>query len=160
MLDIRQANTEDIELIFQWTLQLHHHEDDGELKAHADFPVHLKQWLSGQLEDTGNLCLIAEVDAQPIGFILASSIINDNGFLESPAKGIIQLLWINEDHRKQHIADTLVSEIEQCFISVGIGYIECNYTSHNNLAKSFWDKQGYLQRTVTARKMLKLPDSN
>jgi len=154
ILDIRQATIDDLELLTQWTALLHRHEDDGVLKMHQHFLINLNKWLQAELNNSNNLFLIALSNGEPAGFIFSASVINDNGFLESTLKGIVHLLWVDESFRKLNIAATLLDEVEKCLASIGISYVECNYTANNQLAKSFWDKKHYKQSSITARKIL------
>ncbi len=154
MLTIEQANNDDLTTILNWTIQLHQHEDDGKLKSHIEFETHLSKWLKLEINNPNCLYLIGKIGGIPVGFIGAASIINDNGFLENPIKGVIQLLWVEPKHRQKHVALELVEEIEHCFREMGIHYVECTYTTSNQLAKSFWSKQGYIENSTTARKFI------
>ena len=153
-INTRQATINDLDIIAQYTFKLHQHEDDRIIAPHVDFLSNLKMWLSAELNNSRSLFLIAELDTIPIGFIGATSIINDNGFLANPIKGVIQLLWVEENYRKNRIAKKLVDEVEQCFKSIGIEYVECTYTAQNTLANSFWEKRGYEKNSITARKFI------
>ena len=153
-ITVRQAILEDLEQMTQWTLELHQHEDDGDLKMRPDFGSNLNKWLSQELTNANSLFLIAQSKGTPVGFIFANSVINDNGFLLDPLKGIVHLLWVVKDYRKQHVAAKLLDETEKCFSTININYVECNYTANNQLARKFWDKKGYIQRSITARKAL------
>jgi len=165
--DIREACLDDLEIIYQLTLKLHIHEDDGSIKTHDHFETNLKSWLKVEFNNPRTLFLIAEnlideglIDEgnnRIIGFISATSIINDNGFLASPIKGVIQLLWVEPEFRQHSIAKNLVYNVEQCFKEIGIKYVECSYTSFNNQAKAFWSKLGYLNNSITARKFITEP---
>ena len=150
----RQATINDLDIITHYTFKLHQHEDDGIIAPHVDFLSNLKKWLSAELNNSRSLFLIAQQNAIPIGFIGATSILNDNGFLANPIKGVIQLLWVEDNYRKNRIAKNLVDEIEQCFRKIGIEYVECTYTVQNRLASSFWDKRGYEENSITARKFI------
>jgi len=152
--NLREAHLDDIELIYQLTLKLHIHEDDGSVKTHKQFETNLKNWLKVEFNNPRTLFLIAEDKGRVAGFISATSIINDNGFLASPIKGIIQLLWVEPQFRKHSIAKELVHNVESCFKEIGITYVECNYTSFNNQAKFFWSKLGYSENSITARKII------
>lgn len=151
---IRQANPRDIDVIFQYTIALHQHEDDGEIPPHKHFTINLKKWLLSELNNLASLFLIIEDKRIPFGFIGATSIVNDNGFLESPVKGVIQLLWVDKDYRNKHAANMLLEEVEKCFRELGIQFSECSYTVSNSLAESFWTKNGYLKSSITNRKKL------
>jgi len=151
---IAEACPEDLETIYHLTLKLHDHEDDGSVKTHEHFEINLKKWLKHELNNPRTLILIAKYKNKTIGFISATSLLNDNGFLASPIKGIIQLLWIEPEFRKHSIAKQLVNNVERCFKEVGIEYVECSYTNFNEQAKHFWSKLGYLENSISARKFL------
>ena len=152
--DIYQASLDDINLICEWTLKLHQHEDDGRLEVNSNFDANIKKWLTQELNNLNSLVLIALVNNQPAGFIFSTSVINDNGFLAAPLKGIIHLLWVEPEFRQKNIAAKLLSEVENCLRTIGATYIECNYTANNNLAKTFWSKNNYFQSAITAKKIL------
>lgn len=151
---IHQATIDDLDVIVHWSIELHRHEDDGDLAMHPDFELNIKKWLSLELNNGNSLFLIASINQQPVGFIFSTSVINDNGFLAAPLKGIVHLLWVDVEHRGRNIAAQLLSEIEKCLASIEVNYIECSYTANNQLAKYFWDNKGYHQRSITARKTL------
>jgi len=155
MIDICQAKPEDLDFIFASTLSLHYHEDDGDLKSHAQFEQNLKRWLSLEMENPNSLFLTAKIDQSPVGFICASSMVNDNGLLEASLKGLVSLLWVEPEFRGKNIASMLLNKTESCLKEIGVSYIECSYTDNNELAKNFWSKQGYFARSVTARKVLR-----
>jgi len=135
-------------------LSLHQHEDDGKIPTHNNFESNLQKWLLLELENPRSLYLIIEVENIPVGFVGATSILNDNGFLGNPIKGVIQLLWIVPEYRKKRAAELLLEEVEHCFRQIGIKYVECTYTVTNQLAEYFWEKQGYKKNSVTARKII------
>ena len=152
-LHLRQASSSDLELLLKYTLELHQYEDDGQLKSNQSFHENLLHWLTNELNNPLSLYLIAEVDKTPVGFIGATTLINDNGFLENPTKGLIQLIWIENAFRKNGIAKKLLSEIEKCFIENGIKYAEAVHTSVNPLAEKFWNQMGYRYHSSIVRKI-------
>lgn len=151
---IRQASADDLPQVLVWTLALHQHEDDASLPMHPNFSDNLQRWLKLELENPNNLFLIAENQQQPAGFISARTVINDNGFLADPVKGVINLIWVDSQHRNQQIATQLLEQAELCLAAVGVTYIECSYTATNLLARQFWDNKNYFPAAVTARKQL------
>jgi len=151
---IRQADKDDLANIVDWTIKLYQHEDDKTISPHKNFKNNLEHWIKQELSNSNSLFLLAEASGEPIGFIFATCVINDNGFLSKPMKGVIQLLWLDEYYRKQKMAKSLLEEMENCLTSIGVEYIECHYTCKNNLAKHFWDKNGYRQTSITAQKIL------
>ncbi len=153
-IDYRQAEETDIDSLVNFTQKIHHHEDDGKIPIHKNFLINLKTWLQTEINNPQSLIILACDEQRPIAFILATSVINDNGFLEHPIKGIIQLLWVEIDQRGKGIADNLVAQVEACFQDNQIPYIECSYTTNNSLGAQFWNKKGYLKSSITARKIL------
>jgi len=153
-LHIRQAQASDINTLVQWTLKLHSHEDDGVLNAHPNFNHNLENWLSTDIESPASLYLLAELNDQLLGFIGAIQVINDNGFLAQTMKGVIQLLWVEPSARQQGVAVKLLTEAENCFRNLGINYVECTFTTHNQQAKDFWQKMKYKNYSISARKIL------
>ncbi len=153
-MNIRECNKSDIATLTQFTLSLHHHENDHQLKPHSDLEINLTRWLNSELDSPNSLLLLAESEGKPAGFICATSVINDNGFLADPIKGLIQLLWVEPAYRRMKLAQKMVTTLEQCFIELGIPYVECNYLKGNSLAESFWQKQNYHVTSVTSRKWL------
>lgn len=154
MLEIGQATTDDLDAIYNWTLQLHNHEDDSQLDVGANFEQNLKRWVEQELNNINSLYLVARYKNRPVGFIGATTVINDSGFLDIPMKGIVQLIWVDKEHRQLNIALRLLEEIENCFKSIDIKYIECTFTVNNELAKSFWGKSGFIPFSTSARKIL------
>ncbi|MCW8878759.1 MAG: GNAT family N-acetyltransferase [Kangiellaceae bacterium] len=154
MLEIRQANSKDIDLLATWTHALHLHEDDGNVPHHPNIKANLKKWLELEMDNKNGLFLIALEESEPIGFIFATSVVNDNGFLSNPLKGVIHLLWVNKEFRNQGVANALTEAIESCFSELSIGYIECSYTIKNQLAEKFWTRLNFRPYSVNARKLL------
>ena len=154
LLDIYQASLEDLDLVCEWTLKLHQHEDDGKLVSNNNFERNIRKWLTQELSNPNSLFLIALLDKKPTGFIFSTSVINDNGFLAAPLKGVFHLIWVEPSYRKKNIAARLLDEVENCLQSIGVTYIECSYTANNHLAKTFWDNNKYIQSTITAKKIL------
>ncbi|MGX5174564.1 GNAT family N-acetyltransferase [Aliikangiella sp. IMCC44653] len=155
MLEITQANRSDLGKLLTWTLGIHQQENDKQLEMSERFESNLATWLESELDNLNSLLLIANYNANPVGFVLATSVINDNGFLKENLKGVIQLLWVDKEYRHKKIASELVKNAEACFKENGINYVECNYTVQNAMAGNFWRESGYLVTSITARKIIK-----
>ena len=154
-MKLRQATKSDLEQVFAWTLKIHQHEDDGSLNVHPEFETHLKAWIEEELGNRQCLYLLAETDDQQgLGFIGSHTVINDNGLLKDPLKGVIHLLWVDADYRNNGLAQTLVARVEDCFRELGVGYIECSYTACNQIGERFWAANGFQPVTITARKFI------
>ncbi len=159
MLEIRQAAYSDLALIVSWTTKLHTHEDDGSIEVHENFSDNLFLWLKNELENSNSLFLIACDGATPMGFISGTSSINDNGLLKHSLKGIVQILWVEKPFRKMGVASQLLQSLTHCFQETGINYLECSYTLKNKLGRNFWLQNGFVENSITARKLLSAPAS-
>ncbi len=67
---------------------------------------------------------------------------------------MINLLWVENEYRRNNIAVQLVTMIEDCFKENAVSVIECSFTKNNNLAEKFWSNQEYEIKSVIARKIL------
>lgn len=158
-INIRQATEDDLAQLVSFTFSIHQQEDDQSIPTHPNFLVNLETWIKKELRNSLSLILIAETSIkkdkrQAIGFIGASTIINDNGFLENPTKGLVSFLWVEQEYRKQQVAQRLLKTIESCFLENSVSLVECSFTVKNNLAKEFWSKAGYDIHSVIARKFI------
>jgi len=151
---IRQATTDDLAQIVLFTHAIHIQEDDKSIPPHKNFLTNLEKWLLLELKNPLSLLLIAEIKNKSVGFISGSTVINDNGFLENPMKGIINLIWVEKEYRRKNIAQQLLINMEVCFKENSIALIEVSYTSKNMLAKKFWCSMDYDSYSITARKKL------
>ena len=162
-INIRQASIDDLPLILSFTHAIHLQEDDQSIPTNPNFLSHLEKWLKQELENSLSLFLIAEIQSElkkskeeniTVGFIGSTTVINDNGFLINPTKGVIHLLWVEKKYRRQGISKQLVTVIESCFKENAINVIECSFTKKNTLAEHFWNDAGYQVQSLTARKIL------
>ncbi len=154
-MNIRECSPDDLDTIIQYTLALHRHENETDLQPHPNLSDNLKKWLEAEIFSNNSLILIAEIDNKPVGFICAATVINDNGLIAQPLKGVIQLLWIEPAYRKQKLANELVKMVELCLQESGVTYVECSFVEGNSMAKNFWSEQGYQIAALTCRKFLK-----
>lgn len=153
-IPIRQATENDLDCLLDWSIKLHQHEQPQILKPSESFETNLKHWLSNELTNPNSLFLIADHQNKPSGFISGTVQLLDNGFTELKTKGYIQLLWVEQDARKERIAQQLLSIMELSLKECGIEYIECCHTANNNLAECFWQNQDYQPVTVIRGKPL------
>jgi len=158
-ISFRQATADDLAQIVSFTNSIHLQEDDQSIATNKHFLSNLEKWLKEELNNSLSLFLIADFQndlgqKDSIGFIGATTVINDNGFLKNPTKGVINLLWVEKEYRRNNIAKQLVSMIESCFRGNAVSVIECSFTKKNQLAEKFWDNQGYDIQSVIARKIL------
>jgi len=158
-ITIEKATLDDLDAIHQWSLALEALEQMSTtaipLSLHQDFPERVRDWLQDLLANDRALFLIAREDTTPIGFILGYIIQQANNFTVYENHGVIQILWVDDSHRRCGIAKELVAQMEQCFANTGVPYCEIQYAHGNQAAEKFWQSQHYLDATVTGRKFFK-----
>lgn len=153
-ISIRQATTDELSQLVAFTHAIHIQETEQASPTHKNFLTNLTKWLSQELENPLSLYLVAEENTNSIGFIGGTTVINDNGFLENPTKGVINLLWVEKEHRRKKIAEQLVLNMEACFKENAISQIEVSYTTQNELASHFWKSMGFENYSVTGQKII------
>ncbi len=108
--------------------------------------------LTDALEETDSTILVAEEDL-PIAFIMGS--LNRPSLpLVRESVGIIEVCWVDPDHRRRGIAKQLVQALEKWFQSRDIEFIELSYLVGNIPAEITWSALGYQPFRITSRKQL------
>lgn len=69
----------------------------------------------------------------------------------STSLGRIFSLCVLDDHRKNGIATSLVQHLEEEFYIRGIKKIRLEVSTHNNIARIFYERQGYQATTTIFR---------
>jgi len=159
----RQANSDDLDQILVWTESLMEHESHGdeiEVPLANDIHQQLKKWLSDLIHDNSSLVIIAQSDIDesrknvPLGMIIGLLQLQPNEFTQFELHGVIQMLWVSQQHRKQGLARQLVNHMEQTFSNLNVPYCEVQYSTINGEAEGFWQNLGYTPVSVTSRKIL------
>lgn len=68
--------------------------------------------------------------------------------------GVIYSLWVNETHRQQGIAQSLLTRLETELTNKGARAFQVGWDVGNSHAASWWQKRGYLSYEVIASKIV------
>ena len=155
----REATPEDLSLILKWTEELMDHEAldiSIELPLVNNISELLENWLINLIDDDNTLIIIANDEQQniPKGIIIGYLQIQPNEFTVFEMHGVIQMVWVEKDQRKQGLAMQLVRHMEDTFKNLKVPYCEIQYSASNKEAAAFWSKVGYKQVSYNSRKML------
>jgi len=116
-------------------------------------PVFIKEHLRPAMEAENSLVLVALDDEKVAGY--SYSLIIGTSNLEDRAKyGCIHDLFITETHRRKGLGDKMVSEIVKWFRLNDIHRVELDILAQNQVASSFWKKQGFADFKHTLYRLL------
>ena len=152
----RKAESDDLDLLTQWTLELMQHEaidDSLEVPLKPDVDSKVENWLADLLKSDNALFIIAETeDKQPHGCILGLLQLAPNDFVVSPIHGLIQMVWVTPEHRRHGLAGQLLQHMEQTFRNLEVPYCDISYSVSNSEAEGFWQSNGYQTVSTSCRK--------
>ena len=97
-----------------------------------------REGIGRYLKRNPDTCFAAVLDDRIIGVILAG---------HDGRRGIIHHLCVHPDHRREGIANRLVSCAEDALKKEGIQKVFGLVFKDNDAANSFWESQGYTART-------------
>ena len=111
-------------------------------------------WLHEYIQSDNSQVLIAEENAQPVGFILGQ--LTEPYIKASKIKqiGRIEACWIEPLYREKGYATRLVQEIESWFRLKGVTYSDLYFIVGNTEAEKTWSNLGYSPYRVASRKPL------
>jgi len=155
----REASINDLPLILKWTEQLMDHEalaDDLELPLTNNISELLQDWLKNLISDDNSLIIVAmdNILNIPQGLIIGYLQQQPNKFSQFTLHGVIQMVWVEKEHRKKGLAKQLVIHMEDTFKNLQIPYCEIQYSDSNKEAKAFWNKLNYQPVSHNCRKFL------
>lgn len=119
-----------------------------------DYNKGFERYIATFLKKDNAIILIAEVDNQPVGFIVGQITSPFIPFSKIKKIGEIAICWVNPDLQGQGIAGKLVAEAEAWFARQGLEYVELQYIVGNTKAENFWNKQQYKPFRIECRKQI------
>jgi ribosomal protein S18 acetylase RimI-like enzyme len=90
---------------------------------------------------------VAESGGRPVGFIEFKPMSSSFG-----TYGYINIIFVEEKHRKHGIGKALLDSAEKWFLSRGISSIQATVTNTNKESLDFFREHGYLPRRVVVEK--------
>jgi len=116
-------------------------------------PVFIREYLRPAMEAKNSLVLVALDDEKVAGY--SYSLITVTSNLEARAQyGCIHDLFITATHRRKGIGGRMVAEIMKWFHSNDIHRVELDVLAQNQIASSFWRKQGFADFKHTLYRLL------
>jgi ribosomal protein S18 acetylase RimI-like enzyme len=124
------------------------------LKIDDDFNQKISLWITQLHSTPSNLIIMAEINQQVCGFIIAIVEVQNNQFTQYKTHGLIQAIWVEPGQRQKGIGKALVKQALDSFAEFRIPYCDIAFHPDNKTAKTFWEKMGFNKAQVTARKFL------
>ena len=116
-----------------------------------DKPEHAKRLLEQTLKSPNAVVLTAQDDnGNIIGTI--SGHVFDKPAVVLTQVGVIYSLWVNQDRRRQGIAQQLLTQLEKELQQKGAKTFQVGWDMPNTLASSWWQKRGYNAYEIIASK--------
>jgi ribosomal protein S18 acetylase RimI-like enzyme len=138
-----------------WLEFMRFSEDIDPIFAPCDgaIPVFEKQELRPIMKSENNLVLVAIDGEKVVGY--SFSLINKTSGLEKRKKfGYVHDLFITKSYRRRGIGEKMYAEILKWFHSKDINRVELQVIVKNQMANSFWRKQGYMDFQNTLYKKI------
>ena len=156
-LTFEQATVGEIDFIVAKTIALHQFEtanNPENLEISDLFEEKIHHWISIELTNSASLIFIIKVNNEPIGFAFLKVQLNQTGFTNYPAHGLIQSIWIDPEYRLNKIGRKIILFIESIFKEQNIPYYEVSFSATNQTAEKFWLNCGLKISSKSARKFL------
>ncbi len=96
--------------------------------------AYTRRMLRWFLAQQGCICLVAELDGEPVGFLVA---------IGERTVGHIVTIDVLERHRRRGLGTRLLAEAERRLAAAGVRTIELETATTNHAAIAFWRKHGY-----------------
>ena len=143
-MEIRKANQQDIEQITNYGLIL--------LKQHSDLDPYFtpiksvdkvyRKFLESCLNSDYKLLLVAERDGKLMGYAVGE-IQSRSQIFQITENGYINDVFVEEEYRKQGIANRFLKELKEWFKSKNIKYVELTVHAKNSIGKKTWARFGF-----------------
>lgn len=158
-LKVRKAVPQDLKYLSKTVKNLVEHtrltsRDIYFLELDQGYDQGFDQFVSGFMDDSASLCLIAEAADGFAGSLIAKETAPFLPFSKIKRAGEIVMCWVEPGLRNRGVASALVSEAEYWFTENGIRHIELNFIVGNTEAEAVWERLGYKPFRITSRKTL------
>ena len=143
MVKIKNASRKDVEKIKSlWCEFIDFHESyDSYYKRSKNGARAFSQFVDKQISDRNALVLIAQVDNETCGYLIAR-IENRQPVFAETRYGMIYDIAVNEKYRRKGIGEKLYESSVDWFQSRKVKRIELNVAISNPISMKFWTKIG------------------
>lgn len=151
--NIRTANINDIDTVARLWQAI---DKEGEPRPFggdtADKPKHAKKIIEHALESAQAELLVCTCNDMIIATITGH--VFEKPAVQLSPIGVIYSLWVDSAHRKQGIAQHLLTTLEQGLKNLGAQAIQVGWDSPNHYASHWWQNRGYEPYEVIASKVI------
>ncbi|MFX1562929.1 MAG: GNAT family N-acetyltransferase [Promethearchaeota archaeon] len=151
-MQVRKATASDKQSLLQLRTSLQEHveeSNDGIWKITEMGMQKLEQDVDQMLSNTEGLVLIAEKDRNIMGFAYGQVV--QRADYTPKRVGFINMIFIQENHRRQGIGTKLVQRLCQLFKSKAAEHISLRYVVGNKEGQAFWEQLGFKPIIHTAK---------
>ena len=149
---VRPAQDQDLDRLIELLLALQDHieaanPDLWQMKSEAR--SNLRGQIASRLRADQGRALVAEHEQDGVVGVIFGRIVSNNRYSPSQA-GLIDQVFVRQDHRRAGLGSLLVAQVCRFFASQDIKDISLRYVVGNQQAEDFWTSLGFSPRIVTA----------
>lgn len=158
-IKVRKAIPQDLKYLSNTIKNLVEHtrlssQDIYFLELDENYEAGFDEFVTGFMQDSSSLCLIAEIDDSLAGTLIAKETVPFLPFSQIKRAGEIVMCWVEPGFRNDGIATALVSKAEGWFRESGIEHVELSFIVGNSEAEAVWERLGYKPFRINSRKTL------
>jgi GNAT superfamily N-acetyltransferase len=155
----KEATIGDVPTLCVWMNNLVEHVQQSSQDVYAcnlkqEFFDSIEDWFKRSIVSDDRKILIAVERDKPVGFIMGGITAPYIHASKIEKIGMIELCWVEPEHRKQGYSRRLVDELEKWFRSKSIEYADVSYLNGNTEAEKTWSALGYAPFRTESRKKL------
>ncbi len=153
---VRRAKARDLPLVTRlWRELIGFHEALGgqDFRLAPNAEAGWKKYLRSHMAHPKKLCLVAEVDGRPVGFLMAT-IEKRPPILMERDYGHISDAYVQEPNRRKGVGKALVTEALAWFEAKRVGRVRLQTDARNTLGFEFWKRLGFQTTVLTMDKLL------
>ncbi len=153
---VRRAKSQDLPVLTRlWRELVGFHEALGgqDFRLAPGAETVWKKYLRGHLGKADRLCVVADTDGEPVGFLMASIERRPGMFMERDYAHISDV-YVQEPQRGKGVGKALVAEVMRWFDAKRIGRVRLQTDARNTLGFEFWKRLGFQTTVLTMDKLL------
>ncbi len=101
-----------------------------------------RRFVRGHIGRTDRLCLVAEIDGEAVGFLLAAILTRPKVFERRPY-GHIYDAFVDATHRNRRVGEALVNTALEWCRARRVDRVELYTHARNDLGMRFWQRMGF-----------------
>jgi GNAT superfamily N-acetyltransferase len=144
-MNIREAEYADTEKLAPLILQACAHQqllDPQRYGLVDDLKTNYRRWFGKLAEDPRMTVLVAEENAEVLGFLIAS-VEKDPPIYKVGEFAVIHDMWVNEAHRKRGVGGGLIKAAQDRFDAIGIKQIRVEALAGDSVVEHLFTSCGF-----------------